>query len=88
MSGAPPINVLVLCPGGLEHGGGIGRQMGYFLAALPQAAETRRIASSTRVGHGSSAARAGAFPCPRSTLWLRRSESRGRGLPANPACCT
>ena len=35
-----PINVLVLCPGGLEHGGGIGRQMGYFLAALPQAAET------------------------------------------------
>ena len=36
----PPINVLVLCPGGLEHGGGIGRQMGYFLAALPQAAET------------------------------------------------
>ena len=39
-SGAPPINVLVLCPGGLEHGGGIGRQMGYFLAALPQAAGT------------------------------------------------
>jgi glycosyltransferase involved in cell wall biosynthesis len=38
--GAPPINVLVLCPGGLEHGGGIGRQMGYFLAALPRAAET------------------------------------------------
>ena len=38
--GAPPINVLVLCPGGLEHGGGIGRQMGYFLAALPLAAET------------------------------------------------
>ncbi len=36
----PPIKVLVLCPGGLEHGGGIGRQMGYFLAALPQAAET------------------------------------------------
>ena len=33
-------NVLVLCPGGLEHGGGIGRQMGYFLAALPRAAET------------------------------------------------
>ena len=37
---APPINVLVLCPGGLEHGGGIGRQMGYFLAALPRAPET------------------------------------------------
>jgi glycosyltransferase involved in cell wall biosynthesis len=36
----PPINVLVLCPGGVEHGGGIGRQMGYFLAALPPAAET------------------------------------------------
>ncbi len=32
--------VLLLCPGGLEHGGGIGRQMGYFLSALPQAAET------------------------------------------------
>ena len=23
--------VLIVCPGGLEHGGGIGRQMGYFL---------------------------------------------------------
>jgi glycosyltransferase involved in cell wall biosynthesis len=34
----PAIGVLVLCPGGLEHGGGIGRQMGYFLAALPQVA--------------------------------------------------
>ena len=32
--------VLLLCPGGLEHGGGIGRQMGYFLSAVPQAAET------------------------------------------------
>jgi glycosyltransferase involved in cell wall biosynthesis len=38
--GARPINVLVLCPGGLEHGGGIGRQMGYFLAALARAAQT------------------------------------------------
>jgi glycosyltransferase involved in cell wall biosynthesis len=25
--------VLIVCPGGLEHGGGIGRQMGYFLRA-------------------------------------------------------
>jgi glycosyltransferase involved in cell wall biosynthesis len=25
--------VLIVCPGGLEHGGGIGRQMGYFLQA-------------------------------------------------------
>ena len=32
--------VLLLCPGGLEDGGGIGRQMGYFLSALPQAPET------------------------------------------------
>jgi glycosyltransferase involved in cell wall biosynthesis len=40
LPGAPPINVLVLCPGGLGHGGGIGRQMGYFLGALPRAAET------------------------------------------------
>jgi glycosyltransferase involved in cell wall biosynthesis len=32
--------VLLLCPGGLEHGGGIGRQMGYFLCALPRTAET------------------------------------------------
>jgi glycosyltransferase involved in cell wall biosynthesis len=31
--------VLVLCPGGLEHGGGIGRQMGYFLGAGPTGAE-------------------------------------------------
>lgn len=26
--------VVIICPGGLEHGGGIGRQMGYFLRAL------------------------------------------------------
>jgi glycosyltransferase involved in cell wall biosynthesis len=39
-AGARSINVLVLCPGGLEHGGGIGRQMGYFLAALPRGVET------------------------------------------------
>ena len=26
--------VLILCPGGLENGGGIGRQMGYFLDAM------------------------------------------------------
>ena len=32
--------VLVLCPGGLEHGGGIGRQIGYFLSALPRAEDT------------------------------------------------
>lgn len=28
-------SVIILCPGGLEHGGGIGRQMGYFLRAIP-----------------------------------------------------
>ena len=27
--------VLIVCPGGLENGGGIGRQMGYFLRARP-----------------------------------------------------
>ena len=48
-----PINVLVLCPGGLEYGGGIGRQMGYFLAALPTRRRGQRIASSIRVGRGS-----------------------------------
>src|SRR3984885_12670357 len=26
-----PGTVLLLCPGGIENGGGIGRQMGYFL---------------------------------------------------------
>jgi glycosyltransferase involved in cell wall biosynthesis len=26
-------DVILICPGGLEHGGGIGRQMGYFLEA-------------------------------------------------------
>jgi glycosyltransferase involved in cell wall biosynthesis len=30
---APAQTVLVVVPGGLEHGGGIGRQMGYFLKA-------------------------------------------------------
>jgi glycosyltransferase involved in cell wall biosynthesis len=34
------VAVLMLCPGGLEHGGGIGRQMGYFLAALPHVSKT------------------------------------------------
>jgi glycosyltransferase involved in cell wall biosynthesis len=28
--------VILICPGGLEHGGGIGRQMGYFLQAQRQ----------------------------------------------------
>jgi glycosyltransferase involved in cell wall biosynthesis len=27
--------VIIVCPGGLEHGGGIGRQMGYFMQADP-----------------------------------------------------
>jgi glycosyltransferase involved in cell wall biosynthesis len=31
--GPPVQTVLVVVPGGLEHGGGIGRQMGYFLRA-------------------------------------------------------
>ena len=30
-SGGPTGSVLIVTPGGLEHGGGIGRQMGYFL---------------------------------------------------------
>jgi hypothetical protein len=42
----------------------------------------RRIASSICVGPGSSEARVGAFLFPRSTA--AASESRGRGLPANP----
>jgi glycosyltransferase involved in cell wall biosynthesis len=29
----PVGTVIIVCPGGLEHGGGIGRQMGYFLKA-------------------------------------------------------
>ena len=29
--GRPTGSVLIVTPGGLEHGGGIGRQMGYFL---------------------------------------------------------
>jgi glycosyltransferase involved in cell wall biosynthesis len=29
----PRGTVIIFCPGGLEHGGGIGRQMGYFLRA-------------------------------------------------------
>lgn len=33
MSHSPSGSVLILCPGGLEAGGGIGRQMGYFLSA-------------------------------------------------------
>jgi len=32
--GRPTSSVLIVTPGGLEHGGGIGRQMGYFLRAL------------------------------------------------------
>jgi glycosyltransferase involved in cell wall biosynthesis len=34
--------VLIVCPGGLENGGGIGRQMAYFLAALDPAASAPR----------------------------------------------
>ena len=32
--GRPTSSVLIVTPGGLEHGGGIGRQMGYFLRGL------------------------------------------------------
>jgi hypothetical protein len=32
--GRPTSSVLIVSPGGLEHGGGIGRQMGYFLRGL------------------------------------------------------
>lgn len=32
-------SIIVLCPGGLEHGGGIGRQMGYLLRAIPAHSE-------------------------------------------------
>ena len=31
--GLPSQTVLIVVPGGLEHGGGIARQMGYFLRA-------------------------------------------------------
>jgi glycosyltransferase involved in cell wall biosynthesis len=34
--------VLIVCPGGLENGGGIGRQMAYFLGALDPAASPPR----------------------------------------------
>jgi glycosyltransferase involved in cell wall biosynthesis len=37
--------VIILCPGGLEHGGGIGRQIGYFL----QAHQCRATGTSYRV---------------------------------------
>src|SRR5262249_36818198 len=30
----PTGTVLIITPGGLEHGGGVGRQMGYFLGSL------------------------------------------------------
>ena len=78
----------MLCPGGLEHGGGIGRQMGYFLAALPRAAETPAYRVIDTRGPWFLGSARWRIPCPRSTLWLRRSESRGRGSPADPACCT
>jgi glycosyltransferase involved in cell wall biosynthesis len=35
LDSSPPIGtIIIVSPGGLEHGGGIGRQMGYFLSAL------------------------------------------------------
>lgn len=41
----PAGQVIVLCPGGLGNGGGIGRQMGYFLQAL----DARRSSLAYRV---------------------------------------
>ena len=86
--GAPPINVLVLCPGGLEHGGGIGRQMGYFLAALPRATVTPAYrVIDTRGPWFLGSAR---WRIPLSALYLVAAafQSCGRGLPADPPCCT
>jgi glycosyltransferase involved in cell wall biosynthesis len=40
--GQPTRTVLLVIPGGLEHGGGIGRQMGYFLQAYKHAQQKLR----------------------------------------------
>ncbi len=41
-------NVMILCPGGLEHGGGIGRQMEYFLRAENAVTNARYRVVDTR----------------------------------------
>jgi hypothetical protein len=46
--------ILIVAAGGLEHGGGIGRQMGYFLRAYQQTEQRLRYRSSTRVARGTS----------------------------------
>ena len=82
---APPISVLVLCPGGLEHGGGIGRQMGYFLAALPQAVETPSYrVIDTRGPWFLGSAR---WRVPLSTLYLAAAAFRiaGAGIAGRPS---
>ena len=52
---------------------------------LPRRRRRRRIESSTRVGRGFSAARVGAFPCPRSTLRLRRFRIAWAGIAGRPS---
>ena len=85
---APPIAVLVLCPGGLEHGGGIGRQMGYFLGALPRAAETPTYrVIDTRGPWFLGSAR---WRIPLSALYLVAAafQVAWAGIAGQPTCCT
>jgi hypothetical protein len=77
--------VLLLCPGGLEHGGGIGRQMGYFLSALPQGAKTPTYHVIDTRGPWFLGGARWRVPCPPSTLWFQPCGSRGWGSPADPA---
>ena len=71
--------VLIVTPGGLEHGGGIGRQMGYFLRAYQaQPSKDCVTGSSIRVAHGTLALhrcmfRRRYFFCPRDAYTVSRA---------------
>ena len=50
--GSPTGSVLIVTPGGLEHGGGIGRQMGYFLRVNKSARRDCVTEWLTSAAHG------------------------------------
>src|SRR4029077_19239504 len=53
MNMSDSMRVIIAGPGGLEHGGGIGRMMGYLVDALPHVDEALelRVVDTPRPGH-------------------------------------
>ena len=85
----PPINVLVLCPGGLEHGGGIGAADGLFPSSSAAGRGDAGVSCHRHAWPMVSRQRALAHSPVRALPFGRGvPRSAGAGLPADRASCT